>query len=75
MDKRKLREIAPERMYPLAAFQEAAGISPTRMREARLQGLFLKTVNVGQRKYVRGVDCIAYIEKLADLPSPTPTNA
>lgn len=61
------REIAPERLYPLRAFQEAAGIAPTRMREARLQGLHLPTLNVGKRKFVRGVDGIDYIERLAAL--------
>ena len=61
------REIAPERLYPLRAFQEASGIAATRMREARLQGLHLATVNVGKRKFVRGSDGIAYIEALAQL--------
>jgi len=61
------REIAPERLYPLRAFQEAAGIAPTRMREARLQGIDLPTVNVGKRKFVRGGDGINYILRLADL--------
>lgn len=64
------REIAPERLYPLRAFQEAAGIAPTRMREARLQGLHLPTVDVGKRKFVRGIDGIAYIERLSQLPKP-----
>jgi hypothetical protein len=61
------REIAPERLYPLRAFQEAAGIAPTRMREARLQGVHLATVNVGKRKFVCGSDGIDYIKRLAQL--------
>ena len=61
------REIAPERLYPLRAFHEASGIAPTRIREARLQGLVLQTVNVGKRKFVRGSDGISFIERLAQL--------
>ena len=65
------REIAPERLYPLRAFQEASGIAPTRMREARLQGVYLETVNVGKRKFVRGCDGISYIEALSELSQET----
>ena len=61
------REIAPERLYPLRTFQEASGIAPTRMREARLQGLHLETLNVGKRKFVKGSVGISYIERLAQL--------
>ncbi len=61
------REIAPERFYPLRAFQEASGIAPTRMREARLQGVHLETVDVGKRKFVRGSDGIEYILRLSTL--------
>jgi hypothetical protein len=34
------------------------------MREARQQGVTLPTIEVGRRKFVRGIDAIAYIEKL-----------
>jgi len=64
---KKLREISPERLYPLQSYQEASGIAPTRMREARMQGVHLTTIDVGRRKYVRGADGIAYIEQLAQL--------
>jgi len=67
MAAKQLREISPERIYPLRAFQEASGIAPTRMREARMQGVHLPTLDVGRRKYIRGSDAIAYIEKLAQL--------
>jgi len=59
--------IAPERLYTLNGFQVASGIAATRRREARLRGVHLPTLNVGKRKFVRGVDAIAYIEELARL--------
>ncbi len=67
MEPKKLREISPERIYPLRAFQEASGIAPTRMREARMQGVHLTTLDVGRRKFVRGCDGIDFIERLAQL--------
>ena len=67
---KRLREISPERMYPLRVFQEASGIAPTRMREARLQGLHLTTISVGKRKFVKGSDGIVYIEALSELAPP-----
>lgn len=59
--------IHPESMYPLAAFVRCSGITKTRMREARLQGLELLTVDAGRRKFVRGVDGIKFIEQLSKL--------
>jgi hypothetical protein len=57
--------IAPERLYSLKGFQSAAGVSSTRMREARKAGIILPTLEVGRRKFARGTDVIAYIERLA----------
>jgi hypothetical protein len=57
--------IAPERLYTLRGFQEASGISQTRMREARRRDIELPTLSVGKRKFVRGTDAIAFIERLA----------
>ncbi|MBA3480331.1 MAG: DNA-binding protein [Pirellulales bacterium] len=57
----------PNRLYTLRGFQQASGISSTRMREARLQGIRLPAINVGRRKFVRGLDAIAYVERLATL--------
>jgi len=59
--------IDPERLYTLSGYQQSSGIAKTRIREARLQGLVLKTVDVGKRKFVRGRDGIDFIEKLATL--------
>ena len=61
--------IRPECLYPYNAFIRAAGLPKTRIREARLQGLVLPTIATGKRKYVRGVDGIAFIEALANLGS------
>jgi hypothetical protein len=67
--KRPVSVICPERLYPLRAFQEASGLGQTKMREARLAGIRLKTIDVGRRKYVRGSDGIEYIEALAACPA------
>jgi hypothetical protein len=57
--------IAPERLYSIKGFQAAAGVSSTRMREARRAGINLPLLEVGRRKFCRGSDAIAYLEKLA----------
>ena len=59
--------LAPERLYSLRGFQEAAGISMTRMREARRVGVDLPRMKVGRRVFVKGADAIAYLERLATL--------
>lgn len=61
--------IDPERLYSLRGFQEASGISATRMREARLSGIYLPTISVGRRQFVRGSEGIPYIEQLAKIGS------
>ena len=67
--------IDPDRLYSLRGFQEASGISATRMREARLQGVTPTTLRVGKRVFVRGVDGIDYIERLAGLAGSSPRHA
>lgn len=63
--------IAPERLYTLRGFYEASGISQTRVREARLHGITLPMLSVGKRKFVRGSDAIAYIERrVTELQPP-----
>ena len=59
--------IDPHRLYTLHGFQQDAGISPTRIREARRNGVVLPKLKVGRRVFVRGVDGIEYIERLATL--------
>lgn len=59
--------IAPERLYTLAGFHEASGISKTRMRQARQQDVTPVVLRVGRRQFIRGSDAIAYIERLAEL--------
>jgi hypothetical protein len=61
--------LAPERLYSIKGFQSAAGVSSTRMRYARQAGIILPTLEVGRRKFVRGHDAIAYLERLAALES------
>jgi hypothetical protein len=53
------------RLYTLRGFQVASGISSTRMRSARLQGIVCPMLEVGRRKFIRGRDAISYIERLA----------
>jgi hypothetical protein len=57
--------IDPLRIYTLHGFKNDSGISATRIREARLNGIVLPCLSVGRRKFVRGHDAIAFIEKLA----------
>ena len=59
--------IDPDRLYSLRGFQEASGISSTRLREGRLQGVQPNWIMVGRRKYLRGVDAIDLIERLSEL--------
>lgn len=58
--------IAPERLYSLRGFQECAGISGTRMRQARLRGIAPRVLRVGRRQFIRGADGIEFIESLAE---------
>ena len=60
--------IDDERLYTLKGFREASGISATRMREARLQGVVPETLKVGKRVFIRRP--IAYVEALASLTQP-----
>ena len=69
MKRREARQptfISPERLYTLQGFQQAAGISGTRMREARRQGIAPTQLRVGRRIFIRGTDAIAFIEALAE---------
>ena len=59
--------VDPGRLYTLRGFQVASGVSSTRMRSARLQGIACPMLEVGRRKFIRGTDAIAYIERLAEL--------
>ncbi|MAT71191.1 MAG: hypothetical protein CMJ58_16895 [Planctomycetaceae bacterium] len=59
--------IDPGRLYTLKGFYAASGISSTRMREARLKGVICPMLQVGRRKFIRGADAIAYIERLAAM--------
>jgi hypothetical protein len=58
--------IAPERLYSLKGFMAASGINATRICHARRRGIHLPCVQVGKRKFIRGADAIAFIERLAD---------
>ena len=57
----------PGRLYSLRGFQEATGVSSTRMREGRLAGVHPNWIMVGRRKFLRGVDAIDYVERLSEL--------
>jgi hypothetical protein len=60
--------VDPSRLYSIRGFWTASGISPTRIRQAKRHGVELPTLLVGKRKFVRGADGIAFIERLAALP-------
>lgn len=59
--------IAPDYIYPLKGFYACSGITPARRSEARKLGIELPTIEVGRRKFVRGADGIAFIERLAGV--------
>jgi hypothetical protein len=59
--------ICPSRLYSRRGTILESGLSATRIREARQQGIEIPWLIVGKRKYVRGSDLIAYIERLAAL--------
>ncbi len=62
--------VDPDRLYSLVGFRIASGISQTRMRKARLQGIVPRQMKVGKRIFIRGVDAIEFIERLAALTAP-----
>jgi len=57
--------IDPSRLYTLRGFHVASGISSTRMRTARQEGIVCPMLEVGRRKFIRGADAIDYIVRLA----------
>lgn len=59
--------LAPECLYTLEGFRHASGISNTRIHEARQRGITANWIKVGRRKYIKGVDAIAFILRLAEV--------
>ena len=59
--------LAPERLYSLAGFVKATGVSLSRIRLARRAGLEFPTVRVGKRAFVLGSQAIEYLLQLAEL--------
>lgn len=54
-----------DRLYSLSRFIRDSGISYTRIQNAARAGIELTMVACGKRKFVRGVDGIDFIERLA----------
>jgi hypothetical protein len=57
--------IDSSRLYSLARFIRDSGLSYTRIQLAKRDGIELKMVACGRRKFVRGRDGIDFIERLA----------
>jgi hypothetical protein len=57
--------IDPNRLYTLRGFYNDSGVSPTRVREARREGIEFPTMDMGKRKFIRGHDAIQFIEQLS----------
>jgi hypothetical protein len=57
--------IDPHRLYSRRGFIAASGISETRIRAAKQRGVELPWLICGKRKFLRGADAIAFIERLA----------
>ena len=63
--------IDPTRLYSLRKFVIDSGISLTRIRQAKHQGIELLKVHAGKRVFVRGIDGVRFIEKLDQLERQT----
>ncbi len=59
-----LGPIANDQTYPLETFKRLAGLSHWAMRQARRNGLAVRTV--GNRRYIRGADWSSYLAKIDD---------
>ena len=59
--------IDPDFLYTYNGFIRCSGITKSRIREARLQGIPLPSINVGRRIFVPGARAIEFIETLAKL--------
>jgi hypothetical protein len=58
--------IAPERLYTRDGFMRAAGLSRTRLSDARHDhGLWPKFFSVGIKQYIMGNDAIDFIRELS----------
>jgi len=57
--------IDADRFYSLSRYIRDSGISYTRIQNAARDGIDLKMVACGKRKFVRGRDGIDFIERLA----------
>ncbi len=62
--------IDPDRLYTRQGFFKASGVSETRLHLAKRQGVDVPWLEVGKRKFLRGRDAIALIERLAEAPAP-----
>jgi hypothetical protein len=58
--------ILPDALYPISAFIRASGVSKTRIREARLMGDPLPTLEYGKRLFVKGDSGIEWILRRAE---------
>ncbi len=55
--------IVESAIYTLAEVESRLRLGKWAMRAARRKGL--RTVKIGRRQYVRGVDLVAFVDKLA----------
>lgn len=56
-------------VYPISQFKELSGLKSYAFRNAVKKGL--KTINIGRRKYVRGSDFLAFLDKQASEQETT----
>lgn len=55
------------RVYPLQSILAAAGVSMSRMHDARRDGVCLEPFSIGRRQYANGRDLIACMHELSAL--------
>jgi hypothetical protein len=58
--------IHPRCLYALSYFVQASGLSTTRLQFAKRDGVELKTIACGRRKFVFGADGIDFVRRLSE---------
>jgi hypothetical protein len=59
--------IDPRVTYTKTGFIRSAGLPNSTIRDATREGVPLPIFKIGRRVYVRGVDAIAYLDRLGEL--------
>lgn len=58
-------KIEPGVTYTLASFIATSGLSYSRIRRAAREGVHIPTFAIGRRKFIKGINALAFIDQLA----------